>query len=283
MHIEVQSNEPSPRVITAKAARGSVELAALEKQGFRHRLRLIDDGYVHLWRPTEATALAVHQPNYLPWHGYFGKMSRSEVFVFLDDVQMPIGRSYVSRTMVRLQDAEQWLTVPVKKKNGASIREIEVAGPDWFGKHIAVLRDRYGKWPNFGAVMALIEGLVAESSPYLWDVNSRLIMGIAEYLGFDPVFELSSTFRVETMSDDRIIDIMKGAGVRHYMSGSGGMNYQSVEKFGANGMDLTIAKFASAIEGDRPRAKLTVLESLLCMSPEDAGAYIRNSVQLSRP
>ena len=55
----------------------------------------------------------MQQPNYAPWCGYFAKMLSADAFVFLDDAQLPQGRSYVSRVKIAQgRDGEQWLTVP---------------------------------------------------------------------------------------------------------------------------------------------------------------------------
>ena len=45
--------------------------------------------------------VSIHQPNYLPWLGYFRKIAQSDVFVFFDNVQMPIGKSLVTRNRIK--------------------------------------------------------------------------------------------------------------------------------------------------------------------------------------
>ena len=60
--------------------------------------------------------LAAHQPNYLPWAGYFHKMSRCDAFVFMDSVQYS-RTSYTARCLVKQPDGRShWLSVPVFKK-----------------------------------------------------------------------------------------------------------------------------------------------------------------------
>ena len=63
------------------------------------------------------TIVAIHQPNFLPWAGYFHKMSVVDVFVLLDDVQLSNGKTYSSRTRILAPAGPAWLTVPVRDKS----------------------------------------------------------------------------------------------------------------------------------------------------------------------
>ncbi|MCK5427294.1 MAG: WbqC family protein, partial [Thermodesulfovibrionia bacterium] len=59
--------------------------------------------------------LSVHQPQYIPWLGYFDKIDKSDCFVFLNEVQYK-PREYQNRNKVRTKDGWMWLTVPVISK-----------------------------------------------------------------------------------------------------------------------------------------------------------------------
>ena len=60
--------------------------------------------------------VSIHQPNYIPWIGYFDKMSKSDVFVFLDSVEYSSG-SVINRNKIRNATGWNWLTVPINKKD----------------------------------------------------------------------------------------------------------------------------------------------------------------------
>jgi len=60
--------------------------------------------------------LSVHQPQYIPWLGYFDKIDKSDCFVFLDQVQYK-PREYQNRNRIRTKDGWLWLAVPVKSKS----------------------------------------------------------------------------------------------------------------------------------------------------------------------
>jgi len=63
------------------------------------------------------TTVAIHQPNFLPWLGYFDKIARCDTFIALDDVQLVRGKSYTCRAKILSQGNELWLTVPVLNKS----------------------------------------------------------------------------------------------------------------------------------------------------------------------
>ena len=92
--------------------------------------------------------VAIHQPNYLPWLGYFRKIARSDVFVFFDNVQMPIGKSLVTRNKIRTAKGAQWLTVPTRRSSdGKPIAETSIVEGGWSRKHLKALEINYSGSP----------------------------------------------------------------------------------------------------------------------------------------
>ena len=62
--------------------------------------------------------VSIHQPNYLPWIGFFDKINRSDVFVIFDDVQFPRGKKHFGhRNKIKTNVGDKWLTVPIKNKS----------------------------------------------------------------------------------------------------------------------------------------------------------------------
>ncbi len=64
---------------------------------------------------TMAKTMAMHQPNYVPWLGYFHKLARCDMFVHLDTVQFPRGQSFGARNRIKTPNGVAWLTVPVAR------------------------------------------------------------------------------------------------------------------------------------------------------------------------
>lgn len=184
--------------------------------------------------------VAIHQPNYIPWLGYFSKINRCDLFVFLDDVQMPIGRSYVYRCQIRSGEVPRWLSIPSRFSPGDPINKVVFAEQNWFIRHMDTLRAVYGKCPYFKEIFSIIEPIYKESGELLGQFNIRIISAIASYLGLTCRFALSSDLHPTGKGDERLISIVKIVGADTYLSGKGGQNYQSPVKFFSAGINLEV-------------------------------------------
>lgn len=187
--------------------------------------------------------VGIHQPNYAPWVGYFAKMASVDVFVFLDDCQMPIGRSYVSRVQVRGREGAEWMTVPVQRDEGQPIRAVQFADRTSTRKHLGKLQANYGRCPFFDSVMETLRPIYAEPGEYLAAFNIRLIRALAGYLGLSPRFHLESEMPGAGTGTQRLIDIVRCLDGTTYISGSGGTKYQDPDAFLANGIELDIRSY----------------------------------------
>ncbi len=187
--------------------------------------------------------VAVHQPNYAPWCGYFAKMFVSDAFVFFDDAQLPQGRSPVSRVKIANgRDTEHWLTVPVRK-GLKPILGVEFADSSWAGRHLRALRQAYGRTPHFEEVMDLIGPVYETPGPSLADFNMRLIEAVAGYLGYEGEFHRSSDHPADLRADARIAQLVSAVGGDVYVSGAGGQKYQSETVYAAQGIRLEVRAY----------------------------------------
>jgi hypothetical protein len=188
--------------------------------------------------------VAVHQPNYAPWCGFFAKLFASDAFVFLDDAQLPQGRSYVSRVKIAQgRDGEQWLTIPVVK-GAKPIREVVFADEPWAEKHRRTLQQTYGKARCFAEAMELVGPLYDEPGSSLSEFNIRLTRSVAGYLGWAGTFQLASDHPAAGLTADaRIAQLVEAVGGDVYVSGAGGENYQSEAVYAERGVALEVRAY----------------------------------------
>src|SRR5436190_18540892 len=98
--------------------------------------------------------VAMHQPDHLPWIGFFQKILRADLFVLLDDVQFSRG-DFQNRNRVKGPVSVQWLTVPVDHSFPARFDTVGISGHAWQQKHWKTLVSCYGRSPYFNRFSAI--------------------------------------------------------------------------------------------------------------------------------
>lgn len=211
--------------------------------------------------------VAIHQPNYAPWLGYFAKIARAGTLVFLDDVQFS-KNSYINRVQVLGRDAARWLTVPVSVHLGQTIAETRAAQQGWPQRHLDTLRGRYGRSARFRETWPLVTDFYADlPDTSLAASNRTLIERIAAVLGLRCRFVASSQIDTgATTGDERLARIVHAiAPGGTYLSGRGGAAYQMPETFAKAGLSLAYLDFQHpryAQDGPAFIAGLSVLDAL---------------------
>ena len=74
--------------------------------------------------------VTIHQPQYMPWLGYFDKADRADIFILLDDVQFK-KNEWQNRNRIRTSQGWQWFTVPVLHDFGQKINEVKIIACKW--------------------------------------------------------------------------------------------------------------------------------------------------------
>lgn len=214
------------------------------RQGFKLKDEPVE--YQQMCKPLAPAVVAIHQPNYLPWLGYFHKIAKADVFVFLDDVQFTKG-GYTNRVQILSPKGPKWLSVPVKVSLGDPIDAVQPSKAGWASSHADTLRGMYAKATAFKTVWSEIRAMLEEAAEEgnLAAVNMSLVRALAARLGMSCVFRRSSDFVLESASDDRLIELVaQVAPGGTYLSGKGAAKYQDPSKFEAVGLGFQYMDFA---------------------------------------
>ena len=193
--------------------------------------------------------IAIHQPNYLPWLGYFHKIARAERFIFLDRAQFAKG-SYTNRVQIGRDGAARWLTQPIRQRLGQPIADVEFADPAWPGKHLDALRGAYAGAPAFSEIWPALNDIYALCpATDLAAANAHLIVALAGRLEIATAFVVESALETgDSRGDDRLIALIDAcASGATYLSGEGGQKYQDPAKFAAAGIELVYTDFTHPI------------------------------------
>jgi len=189
--------------------------------------------------------VSVHQPQYLPWLGYFHKIYHSDTFVFLDNVQYK-KREYQNRNLIRTKSGSMWLTVPVLKDADPypKISSVRIDNSrEWGKRHWRAIYLNYSHAPFFKDYSGFFEDLYKRRWEMLAGLNIYIIKHIAGVLGIDKPMLLESQLNVKTSQTMRVVDICRALKADTYLSGAGGKDYLDEKQFDSNGIKLVYQDF----------------------------------------
>lgn len=188
--------------------------------------------------------VAIHQPQYLPWLGYFDKIIKADAFCFLDNVQYK-KNEWQNRNRIKTAQQQQWLTVPVRYSFGQKISEIKINNAvNWQRKHLQALITNYKKAPYFDKYVNIFETVYSKHWELLPELNIYLINQICRLLNLeDKQTVLASNLNLSDDPTGRLIDICKAVGADTYLAGQDGANYMDLEQFDQHGIKIIVQKF----------------------------------------
>lgn len=190
--------------------------------------------------------VSVHQPNYIPWMGYFYKIQNSDIFVILDDVQY-IRRSFINRNLIKTHQGILRLTVPVENKGyyGCNINEIKIKNNlNWKQNHLKNIEMNYKRSEFFRDFYNIFKSCLLRDYEKLSELNIDIIKITCQLLNIKTEMILSSTLGINETSTERIISICKAIGADTYLSGSGGAKYQDEKLLEENSIKLVYSDFS---------------------------------------
>lgn len=218
--------------------------------------------------------IAVMQPYFFPYLGYFQLMQAADTFVFYDDVNY-ISRGYVNRNSVLGNAGEQRITLElIGASQNKLIKDITVGGNR--AKLLKTLLMLYGKAPQAERIMPLMKTCLENEEDNLAGFLITGLRNVAAELGLNPAFLLSS--QIEKNSDlrgqDKILAICKALGATGYINPAGGQDLYDHAVFDTAGIDLQFHSFIPRdyIVTDKTRSYipcLSVIDFLMWVPPED--------------
>ncbi|WP_286233235.1 WbqC family protein [Thalassotalea sediminis] len=185
--------------------------------------------------------LAIMQPYFLPYIGYFQLLNLVDKFVFYDDVNF-INRGWINRNNMLVNGQEHLFTIPlVKASQNKLIKNIEINNcSDWRSKTLKTIRLSYSKAPNFDSVYPIFESIFnfqTNSLPdFILNANLRLIA----FLSIDTEIIQSSSHYLNNglKGQERILDICIKEQATMYVNPPGGKALYEQNEFVRRGIEL---------------------------------------------
>ncbi|MCK4994142.1 MAG: WbqC family protein [Candidatus Omnitrophica bacterium] len=158
--------------------------------------------------------IAIMQPGYFPWLGFFELMYKCDFFVFLDDVQYT-RRDWRNRNRLRSSDGWQWITVPVFSKDHSNImiKDIIINNTvNWKKKHLNIIKINYVKAKFFNDYYKELESLLSCEWKNLSELAIYSTLFLRDKLGIKTPCMRSSSLNIKERKSNKILKICQAMG-----------------------------------------------------------------------
>lgn len=228
-------------------------------------------------------SVAIMQPYFFPYLGYFQLVQAADHFVFYDDV-MFIKKGWINRNRILMQGNDFLFSIPLEKQSQhKSIRQSTVAyGAEFPSKWLQQIESAYKKAPHFQEVLELIHRVIQEKPASIADLAAKSVMETWAYLGLEQKFYMSSELKTKPDVDRalRLIHITQELGDSHYINAVNGQSLYEKPFFAAQGvqLDFLSPQLKPYPQGNQSEfmAGLSMIDVLMWNSKEEVVRQLKN-------
>jgi hypothetical protein len=235
--------------------------------------------------------VAIHQPTFFPWLGYFNKIARADLFIVLDNVQFSKkGGTWGNRVKLLVGGEPAWVTMPVVR-NYHGVRNYAEMLIDnqsmWREKLLKTIETNYRRAPYFAEVFPQLAALINNPTARLTEYNLSAIIWLARAFQIDvSKLILGSTLRAQGSATDLLVSMVKAVDGTSYLCGGGAGGYQEDERFREAGLKLIYQGFEHPVYEQAGRVGefsggLSVIDALMNCGFEKTGMLITGGVNRS--
>lgn len=196
-------------------------------------------------------SVAIIQPNFFPWIGYFEIIKKVDKFIILDDVHYTY-KDWRNRNKINLSNKEHWINVPVIKRSTKNlIVNVKIHDDFQADKFLKKITHAYNQSNHFNFAINILKTILEEQNYiYLCDLLNNSLKKICNLLNIKTEIILSSELKLENSieKNKRLVKICKIVGADTYISGPGGLNYLNPNLFTDNSISLFIVKYKKQID-----------------------------------
>lgn len=224
--------------------------------------------------------LAIMQPYFFPYIGYWQLINAVDRFVIYDDVNYIKG-GWINRNRLLINGEPRYITVPLEQSSSHKlICDIVMRkSPLWRNKLVRMIEITYRKAPCFDEVFPVVEKLIRHQTDSLSDYLSNQLQTLSSFMGIDTRFVLSSRCynNKEFTRQERILDICKHEAATVYVNLQGGRALYDTESFRNSGMDLRFMvtrpiPYKQRAEGFVP--SLSIIDVLMENGPSEIKCHL---------
>lgn len=188
--------------------------------------------------------VAIHQPEHMPWLGFFHKLTMADTLIVLDNVQFR-KNYFQNRNKIRTANGWSWLNVPVKYEFGQYIKDVIIdnSSKRWKKKYWDTVYLSYKKADYSNKYSQAIKSILDDEWRYISDLNLSLILKFIEFLGIDIAVKKASDLDVQGKGSELLLNICQKLDAKTYISGVSGRDYLNTKDFQGAGIEVVFQEF----------------------------------------
>jgi hypothetical protein len=228
--------------------------------------------------------IAIMQPYFFPYMGYFSLVKNVDQFIFLDDVNFP-KKGWVNRNILIINGDPRFFTIPLEgQSQNKLINEIKAIGiEDFSRKFLKTIELKFRKYPYFQSVFDLISKSIAQENCNISDIAMRSVVLTSNYLGLDTIFSVSSqNFCTHGLfGQDKIIETCRQSGATCYVNAEGGKGLYQQSAFLKCGINLEFDNYSQRACFDFFKDGghvVSAIGALMKLAPEQIRAKLGNEL-----
>lgn len=193
--------------------------------------------------------VCIHQPDFLPYLGFFDRLLFTDVFIILDDVQF-LRRGWHHRDKIKTKQGESWLTLSIKKGDYYQKINQVLLGEDrdvWVPRNLNLIKENYRDAPYFDNYFSQIKDIYQLPLVKMIDINMEFLKFCFDAFNLQVNKIFSSDLNVEGQNNQKLINLVKAVEGTHYLSGTGARAYLDEGMFAQEGIVVEWQEFKHPI------------------------------------
>ena len=225
--------------------------------------------------------VAIHQPNFFPYPGFFHKLTLADTFVIMDNTQYD--KKFTNRNKIVLPNNWTWFQVPINKNHKFSVNSLVEINNNisWKNKHLKMLHHSYSNSKYYQIIEPLFQNLYSKDWKMLFDLTYESLKQTLNFLNIKIKILKESELNISGKSSERLINICKNIGADVYVSGIGGKNYMDEKLFAKNNVNIEYQNYSSIVYEQHQTTKfipdLSIIDLLFNLGRDSLKAITKES------
>jgi len=218
--------------------------------------------------------LAIMQPYFFPYIGYFQLIAAVDMFIVYDNIKYT-KKGWINRNRMLQNGKDEMFSLPLKSGSDyLDVCERELAADFNRNKLLNQIKSAYRRAPYFSQTFPLVEKIVRYEDTNLFRFLHHSITRTCEHLGMTTEIRASSGIAIDhdLKNQDKVLALCEAVGASTYVNAIGGMELYSKEAFQEKGVELKFIRskpFEYSQFGDAFVPWLSIIDVMM-FNPLDA-------------